>query len=289
MGWIDEETVESARKADLLTYLQEREPYELVRIGLNEHRTATHGRLVILNDKRYWNRGGFGGTSALDYPIKVQGMAFVEAVKDIMGSGGLSADSALPEEKQQVPAKKWTSYPPRPRGYGSRGPGAVSYLQARGVSPQVIKQTLQAGIFYERRYYNPKSEYHHAAVCVFAGKDETGKTVFAALRGIDSDLKIDMAVGDKRFNFCILTKNLNSRHLAVFEALIGALSHVSFRQRNGWKCDGYRLSLGGASDVVLIAFLERNSLIKQVILYLDNDAVGFNGAWKIKARLEKDE
>jgi len=286
MGWLTGEQIQLARGIDLLTYLQGREPYELVRSGPNEHRTVTHGSLVISKGKWYWNHGGFGGVSALDFLIKVRGMGFVEAAEEILEGKGSVNLHDLQEQNRQLQPKKWTFYPPKPIRYTSR---AVSYLQARGISPEVIKQAARAGIFYESRYYNPKSKYHNTAVCVFAGRNETGKIVFAALRGIDCDLKIDKAGSNKCFNFCIPAKTPDSRHLAVFEAPIDALSHATLQQRNGWAWDGHRLSLGGTSDVALIAFLERNSQITRVILHLDNDAAGLIAAWKIKTRLAEDK
>lgn len=67
MGWISEEQVVAAREIDLLTYLENREPHELVHSAPGEYRTITHGSLVISKGKWYWNRGQFGGVSALDY------------------------------------------------------------------------------------------------------------------------------------------------------------------------------------------------------------------------------
>ena len=66
------------------------------------------------------------------------------------------------------------------------------------------------------------------------------------------------------------------------------MSHASLQQRSGWTWDGHRLSLGGTSDVALIAFLERNPQISRIILHLDNDAAGITAARKIKARLAAD-
>jgi hypothetical protein len=285
MPWLSEEQIAQARQVDLLTYLQEREPHELVRSAPGEYRTVSHGSLVISNGAWYWNRGQFGGVSALDYLVKVQGMGLVAAVEMVSGVGAPSVFSSLPAERRQPQPKKWKFYPPKPIWYGNL---AVSYLQQRGISPEVINRALQAGIFYESRYFNPQSEYHNAAVCVFAGKDGSGKSVFAALRGIDTDLKTDKAGSNKRYNFHIPAKNPASRHLAVFEAPIDALSHATLQQRNGWDWDGHRLSLGGTSDVALIAFLERNPQIKRVILHLDGDAAGQTAARKIKKRMAED-
>jgi len=284
---VSADQVKLAREVDLLSYLQSNEPHELLPPKNGEYRTVTHGSLVISNGKWKWNRGGFGGRTALDYLIKIRGMGFVEAVETVLGSGASRSFFSLPEESRKPPEpRKWDFYPPKPLRYPSR---AVSYLQRRGISPEVINQALQAGILYESRYYNPESEYHNAAVCVFAGKDESGKVVFAALRGIDTDFKQDKAGSDKRFNFCIPAKNPDSRHLAVFEAPVDALSHATFQQRDGWPWDGHRLSLGGTASVALIAFLERNPQIKRVMLHLDSDSAGYKAMRTIKAELAADK
>jgi hypothetical protein len=42
--------------------------------------------------------------------------------------------------------------------------------------------------------------------------------------------------------------------VAVFEAPIDALSHATLQELEGWKWNGYRLSLGGTSHVALTSF-----------------------------------
>jgi hypothetical protein len=284
MPWVTDEQLARAREADLLSYLQANEPGELLPQKQGEYRTASHGSLVISKGKWFWNRGGIGGRSAVDYLVGVRGMKLDEAVLTVLGSRALSLP--LPgESEKQPPPKKYTFYPPRPVRFASR---AVSYLQRRGISPEVIRRAMQLGIVYESRYFNPESEYHNAAVCVFAGSDESGKIVFAALRGIDTNLKMDKAGSDKSRGFHIPAKYPGSRHLAVFEAPIDALSHATFQMRDGWQWNGHRLSLGGTSSVALTAFLERNPQIRRVMLYLDNDAAGVKAARKIRAELAAD-
>ena len=342
MPGVSADQVKLAREVDLLSYLQANEPHELLPPKNGEYRTVTHGSLVISKGKWIWNRGKFGGMSALDFLIKMRGMGFVEAVETVLGlsAGRTPISFALPVEvpkpysveaseqalqkepiqKSAQEPKNWTFYPPKPQRYPSR---AVSYLQRRGISPAVINRALRLGILYESRYYNLQSEYHNAAVCVFAGKDDSGKVAFAALRGIDTDFKQDKAGSDKRFNFCIPAQNPDSRHLAVFEAPIDALSHATLQQRSmivqsrndersgdgsadgsvgglvassaccstmqpAWQWDGYRLSLGGTTPVALISFLERNPQISRIMLHLDNDTAGLTAASKIKAQLAAD-
>lgn len=73
MPYVDPQTVEKAREMDLLTYLQNYEPNELVRLSDGTYCTRTHDSLKISNGKWMWWSRGFGGYSALDYLIKVKG------------------------------------------------------------------------------------------------------------------------------------------------------------------------------------------------------------------------
>ena len=83
MPYIAPEIVQEARKMDLLTYLQLYEPSELVHFAGNTFTTKTHDSLKISNGRWMWWSQGIGGRSALDYLIKVRGMAFTEAVEQL--------------------------------------------------------------------------------------------------------------------------------------------------------------------------------------------------------------
>ena len=159
---------------------------------------------------------------------------------------------------------------------------AVSYLQRRGISPDVISRCFRDGLFYEARH-------HGEPVCVFVGKDEAGKAKFACMRSIAGSLRKDVYGSDKEYSFCYPPRNPGSRHVAVFEAPIDALSHATLQELEGWKWDGYRLSLGGTSHVALIAFLKRHPEIRRVSLYMDNDLGGLKNARRIKAMLHEDQ
>ena len=69
---IDPDVLERVRQIDLLSYLREFEPSNLVKVkGTNNvYCTAEHDSLKISNGKWYWWSRGFGGYSALDYLIK---------------------------------------------------------------------------------------------------------------------------------------------------------------------------------------------------------------------------
>lgn len=61
------------------------------------------------------------------------------------------------------------------------------------------------------------------------------------------------------------------------------------QELEGWKWNGYRLSLGGTSHVALTSFLERHPEIRRVTLYMDHDLAGFVNARKIKTMLHEDK
>jgi hypothetical protein len=213
MPGVSEEQVAQAREVDLLTYLQEKEPWELKRSGPGEYRTASHGSLVISHNLWFWYRGQVGGRGALDYLIKIRGMGFVEAVEAVCGVCSSPVFSSLPVKRPEAKREdKPLRLPPRTR-LPSR---MLAYLQDRGISADVIRQCMDAGILYEGRY-------HGETVCVFVGNDEDGKARFGSMRGTDSDLKRDCAGSDKSCGFKLAPKDPTGAALAVFEAPIDAI------------------------------------------------------------------
>lgn len=89
---------------DLLTYLKNYEPYELVHFSGNTYTTRTHDSLKISNGKWMWWSQRTGGRSALDYLIKVRGYSFLEAVELLAERANiqppLSVSENVPMEKQ---------------------------------------------------------------------------------------------------------------------------------------------------------------------------------------------
>ena len=144
---------------------------------------------------------------------------------------------------------------------------AVSICRSGDQLEKSFASVYKPGVFYEARY-------HGEPVCVFVGKDDSGKAKFACMRSITGNLRKDVYGSDKEYSFCYPPRNPGSRHVAVFEAPIDALSHATLQELKGWKWDGYRLSLGGTSHVALTAFLERHPEIRRVSLYMDNDLGG---------------
>ena len=76
MPYYPHELVEEVRKVELLTYLENYEPDELVKVSGDTYATKTHDSIRISNGMWNWFSRGIGGKSALDYLIKVKGYEF---------------------------------------------------------------------------------------------------------------------------------------------------------------------------------------------------------------------
>lgn len=102
---IDPDVLERVRQIDLLSYLREFEPSNLVKVKgtSNVYCTAEHDSLKISNGKWYWWSRGFGGYSALDYLIKVKEYDFVEAVEILTGQALADWKPPPPAEKKDEP------------------------------------------------------------------------------------------------------------------------------------------------------------------------------------------
>ena len=124
---------------DLLTYLQNYEPGELMKSG-GEYCTRTHDSLKISHGKWMWWSRGFGGASALDYLIKVQGLSFSDAVHTILNYTGTRVPvRAEPPPKE--PVKKELLLPER----SPTSDVITDYLFSRGIDLEIIRDCIDKG------------------------------------------------------------------------------------------------------------------------------------------------
>ncbi len=271
MPGVTKEQIDKAKEWDLLSYLEAHEPHELKRCGPHEYCTRTHDSLKISNGKWCWNSRGIGGRTALDYLIKVRGMDFVGAVETLCGYR-----APPPQERPQPKPQKPFSLPE-----ASRFPAAMlSYLQGRGIHPELLQACMQAGTLYESRKYQN---------CVFVGKDPAGHARFACLRGTRDNFRIDVEGSDKRYNFSLLAADPDCPRLAVAESPIDTLSLATLVKLSGgeWR-DSHYLSLGGIAPRAMIQFLRDHPHVTQVSLCLDNDKAGLVGMKRLEQAIQED-
>lgn len=269
MAYIPPETIEQARRVDLLTYLQTCEPGKLVHLGGNHYCTREHDSLKISNGKWYWFSRGFGGYNALDYLVKVKEVPFLEAVERISGVAAYTPPVA--SRTEQVKKPKVLLLPKVSRC----STHAYNYLRSRGIDSELIDYCFQTGRIYE------SLPYHNV---VFVGLDRYNKPRYATLRGIGTDFIGEANGSDKRFSFSIPAQGSTTLHL--FESAIDLLSYATLVKQHGgsWQRD-HLVSLAGvykpkedlqesSLPLTLTRYLSEYPNIKWITLRLDNDKAG---------------
>lgn len=283
MPYIAPEVITEAKRMDLLTYLREFEPGELVKFSRNTYTTKTHDSLKISNGKWMWWSRGIGGKSALDYLIKVRGMDFVEAVQTIMGNGSV----IYPTYENS------NSYEQQPLLLPERSPTSdvlVEYLFGRGIDYEIINECLDKELIIE------SLPYHNV---VFIGYDENKEPKYAAYRATNqSRIMGDCTGSKKQYSFRLTAENTGEVHL--FECAIDLLSYATLLKLDGKDWRQFNLvSLAGVYSpkqkiedskvpVTLSRLLEKDKTIRRIVLHLDNDVAGRKATKALQTILPKE-
>jgi len=311
--FVTQEQIEKARSVDLLDYVKRTEPNNIERCGQDEYRLKDHDSLVISNGKFNWFSRGIGGSNAIDFLVKVRGVEFRDAVRELAGeSFTYTADKrAPPNVPKREPASKQDYVPffelPQANDHND---DVIQYLKGRGMEESVINACIEGKLLYQAKAYRKplyfiedgdkkplyddvdEKKHRHESIkggCIFVGYDNQQNPKFACERATDSDFKKDVFGSNKAYSFCMPPVSSDSNRVYVFEGVIDCISHASIAQIGGTDWDGHRLSLGGVSAVALKTFLENNPQVTQVYLGLDNDAPGKNATERIiKEVLEND-
>lgn len=281
---VSKEQIEQARQLDLLSYLQQYEPQELVKVASGVYSTRTNDSLKISHGKWFrWSRG-YGGVSALDYLIKVRDMGFVDAVQHLCDC-----------LRFELPVKVYTPKPPQKPRFILPKPNdnndrALDYLMRRGIGVALLRFCVNTGRLYEDERHN----------CCFVGFDPQGAPRYAMLRSSDprSTFLREVDGSDKRYSFSLPPQE-RSDTLFLFESAIDCLSFAELQRMSvsDWKPDNY-LSLSGVYQprkeisetplpIALMQFLQDNPRINHIALCMDNDDAGLKAAMAICALLPK--
>lgn len=224
MRYIAAEDIARAKEMDLLTYLRNYEPQELVHVSGNTYCTREHDSLRISNGKWCWFSQGIGGRSALDYLIKVKGIPFTQAAEIILGREA----ETPPVFYRQKERKHTNLLMPE---LSETTDCVEKYLQGRGIHPVIIRYCLDNKLLFE------SADYHNA---MFVGYDKDGKARYGALRSTVSSYKGELTGSDKHFSFFLEGKP-NAEHIHVFESAIDLLSFATLALLAGrdWKSETY--------------------------------------------------
>ncbi|MCL2812665.1 MAG: DUF3991 domain-containing protein [Clostridia bacterium] len=200
---IDNNTVEQARKADVIAFFEQRNGFTFADRG-GAYRCHQHPSLAVKDDRLswLWHSKGIGGHGALDYLVKAEKMPFRKAVESVTGIAPITAPP-----RQEAKPPKTLILPPKAR-ISLR---LYDYLcNKRSINSDIVNALIQKEILYEDKRRN----------VVFVGYDEQGKARSASVRGTYGDYRGDCAGSDKRYGFTMAACAPPER-LYIFESPIG--------------------------------------------------------------------
>ena len=260
-----DEQMTTARETDLpdlLTHLG----YSVRSIG--RYHTTKEMDSLRIKDRRTWVRySEHVGGDAITFLQHFEGKSFPEAVNYLLAYHGHARDSPgvqRPRPPPTEPEKPPFALPPAHTDQRR----VFAYLSKRGIAPQVVHGFIQAGLLYE------DAQHHN---CVFVGRDQTGKPVFANKRGTyDLDgggFKGDVPSSDKDVAFR-LPCDPALDWVAVFEAPIDLMSFCTLHRA----VMSNAVALCGLYEGPLDTYLRENPHLKRIVLCLDADSWGRKAA-----------
>ena len=268
--YIPPNLLQKAKGMDLLTYLINFNPSELVKITEDTYSTKTHDSLIISNN--LWHRFSTneGGKTALDYLIKVEGYTLQEAARIILNHQNIELKQ-LP--KKENIKRKSIIIPIRNKDNNI----AIEYLKNRGIDDDIIKFCIDNKLLYQEAKTNN---------VVFIGYDNNHNIKYAGCRstGVKRIMR-DAKGSSKEFSFRLLS-NTNKDSIHLFESSIDLLSYATLLKIKGYDWQNQNLiALAGVYQpanrieqskvpITVLNFLQNNPNIKQIVLHFDNDRAG---------------
>ncbi len=243
-----------------------------------------HDSLMIYPDQKgwSWNSQDISGPNVLAWKQKIEGLTYPEAMSELLGLEG-NSNSYLIADEVKADERKPFVLPEQ----NSNNQRVIAYLvKTRQLDRKIVNDCINQGLIYEDKRHN----------VVAVGRDENGEAKSADLRSsrtYGAKFRGCVTGSEKRYGFH-LDSNCNSDTVFVFEAFIDSLSFLSLRNMSAKarnNPDYYKkfnvLALGGTSDNALTQYVISRPQISNVVLMLDNDDAGREGAMKIKSKYEK--
>lgn len=270
MPGVTEQEIAQAKQMNLYQYMQLCEPDNFKPERPGQFRHKGHSSLTFAEDGSWtYFKTKATGRTALNYLIEVEGVSFVEAVREINRIQGGVRPSFQPVKTSLPPAEKKPAKEfklPRP---DKNNYAATAYLRKRCIHPNVLTVYKQKKILYQTSFKDHPN-------CVFVGRDGNGEPKGGSLRGCSQiQFRRDIPGSKKIYPFYIEAVT-DADTVEVYEAPIDAMSGASLKimQHTGnWRGIHY-LALGDTDYATLDAFLTYYPNITHIVLCLDNDEAG---------------
>ncbi len=272
MAYVSPENVEKAREMDLLTYLENYESENLIRVSTGVYSIREHDSVKISNGMWYRWSSGIGGKSALDYLIKVREISLPEAVEMILGNVARQPPVYSKAEVKDKPKKLIL---PELAEHPDRVPHYLMYN--RGIDGEIVDYCFDNGLIYE------SLPYHNA---VFVGYDKGNIPRYAAFRASkDERIMGDCSGSSKEYSFRLIGNEKDNK-IHIFECAIDLLSYATLLKIQGRNWKSFNLiSLSGVYQpkkeieksklpIAIKKYLDEHKQVNTVYLHLDKDKTG---------------
>ena len=258
---------------DLLAHLG----YHVKKVG-RSYTTTEMDSLRVMDRRRWYRFSDKTHGYAITFLQTFQGMKFPEAVNYLLAWHGRSRDSparaAPPRAAEKTPEERPEFRLPIACEDQRR---VFAYLKKRGIAPQVIGTFIRQNLLYE-------DALHHN--CVFVGRNQDGKAVFANKRGTydlnGKGFKGDVTGSDKSVAFRLPCEK-DSDWVAVFEAPIDLMSFCTMNR----SVHSNAVALCGLSEGALDTYLKENPHLHRIVLCLDADQPGREAPERLREKYGK--
>lgn len=218
--------------------------------------------------------------SVIDFSMDFENKSRKKAMRDLMAiwkqRQGIAHIPVLakvsPPEKPQD--KKDFHLPERDRNHRQ----VYAYLtKTRGIEKEIVRDFLHKKLLYQEKEHKS---------CVFVGYDYEKKPVFASMRGTLTEKKFVGDVEGCDYQQGIYLNN-GQKTLLVTESAIDCMSVMSLLllHENNPDKSNYLVLNGAKKLAPLFYHIQNNPNINRVILALDNDRAGREGAQMARAML----
>lgn len=236
-----------------------------------------HDSVRIDPDKNIFvqNSTGAGG-SVIDFAMTFQGMDLKRAIRTL---GGKTAAGSVQERKDPDPeTRKEKIGDLKLPEKDSNMKNIFAYLiKTRGIDQSIVQEMVQRKALYQDIHKN----------CVFVSRDDSGKPVFACIRGTNTYKKFVADAFGCDYSYGLFLPNGGDR-LIVTESAIDAMSVMNLLEIGGTDHKAYDyLELSGCGKTEVIETHLHNHDYRIVDLCLDSDEAGRRAAKALSVRIKE--
>lgn len=263
--------LEEIKKISITEYARQM-GFTPVKIG-SYHTLKEHDSVRIDPRKNIFFRNSTGDRgTVIDFVMAFKGVSCGEAIKLLCDE--IELPKVYKEQNSVPQKKKELILPAKARNMKN----VFAYLvKTRCINQKIVQEMVDRDMLYQDERNN----------CVFVSRNENGKSVFATVRGTNTDKKWVGDVSGCDYSHSFFIDNC-SRNLIVTESVIDAMSMMDIKEQKGENHQEYNyLSVSGlGKSREALGYHLGKTLYDIVFLAFDNDDKGRKIAKEMKKHIE---